>query len=475
MSAPRVGAAGPDPPRAPATGEPAPLLAAGQFRRLLVSRFAAQWGDGAFQAGLGGAVLFNPERQADPAAIAIGLAVLLLPYSLVGPFAGALLDRWDRRQVLVVANLLRAGLIVAVAVAVGAGVAGAPLYTGALLVTGVSRFVLAGLSASLPHVVGREQLVEANALAATVGAAVAAAGGGCAIALRAVVGSGDTGSAWVTASAVAGSLAAALVAAGFRRNRLGPDETDEPAETVAAVLRGLRDGLRAAAGVRSVAAGLVALAAHRLSFGIATLVTLLLYRHTFTPDGLLRAGLAGVGQLLAAGAAGVLLAAVLTPLLVARVGRRTTIRSALLAAAVVTIAFGLPMVKTTTLAAAFGLACAGQVVKLSLDAAVQRDVGDVTRGRVFALYDTVFNVGYVLAVALAATVVPDDGRAPGLLVLVAVVYLIAALAHAVLDRGPADRWRRSRRAARASPEVIAAVATPGSAAPTRAGRSPPRR
>ena len=69
-----------------------------------------------FQAALGGAVLFNPERQADPLAVAAGLAVLLLPYSLVGPFAGALLDRWDRRRVLLVANLLRAVLTLVVAV-----------------------------------------------------------------------------------------------------------------------------------------------------------------------------------------------------------------------------------------------------------------------------------------------------------------------------------------------------------------------
>ena len=62
-----------------------------------------------FQAALGGAVLFNPERQADPLAVAAGLAVLLLPYSIVGPFAGALLDRWDRRRVLIVANLRARG------------------------------------------------------------------------------------------------------------------------------------------------------------------------------------------------------------------------------------------------------------------------------------------------------------------------------------------------------------------------------
>ena len=74
------------------------------YRRLLTTRFAIQFADGMFQAALGGAVLFNPERQADPIAVAVGLAVLLLPYSLIGPFAGALLDRWERRWVLVVSS-----------------------------------------------------------------------------------------------------------------------------------------------------------------------------------------------------------------------------------------------------------------------------------------------------------------------------------------------------------------------------------
>src|ERR671917_2510449 len=97
------------------------LLGTRGFGRLMASRFAAQWGDGVFQAGLGGAVLFNPERQADPLAIAAGFAVLLLPYSLVGPFAGALLDRWDRRRVLVLANLLRGIGVLGLAVLVGTG------------------------------------------------------------------------------------------------------------------------------------------------------------------------------------------------------------------------------------------------------------------------------------------------------------------------------------------------------------------
>jgi MFS family permease len=414
------------------------LLGTHGLGRLLASRFAAQWGDGVFQAGLGGAVLFNPERQAAPMAIAAGLAVLLLPYSLVGPFTGALLDRWDRRRILVVANLLRGVPIVAVALAVGVGVAGAPLYLGALLVTGLSRFVLVGMSAGLPHVAPPHQLVQANALAATVGAAVTALGGMCAIGLRGLIGPGDTGSAGVTAVAVLGSLVAAAIAAGLPRGALGPDrlgagEPGRPAAgTIHAVASGLRDGLAAAARVPSVAAGLLALLVHRLSLGIATLVVLLLYRNFFTSHGLFRAGLAGVCELLAAGAAGLLLAAVLTPLLVARFGRRRTVHGALLTAGSALATLGPPMIMPTLLLAAFVLATAGQVVKLSLDATVQADVVDSARGRVFALYDTLFNVGYVLAVALASTVVPPTGRAPDLLLLAATAYFLAIPLHALI-------------------------------------------
>ena len=75
--------------------------------RLATVRFASQLGDGMFQTALGGAILFNPERATDPVTIAAGFAVLLLPYSVIGPYAGALLDRWDRRAVLLWANVLR--------------------------------------------------------------------------------------------------------------------------------------------------------------------------------------------------------------------------------------------------------------------------------------------------------------------------------------------------------------------------------
>ena len=106
------------------------------FSRLLEVRLVSQFGDGLFQAGLAGALLFNPEREATPWAIAGAFAVLFLPYSLLGPFAGALLDRWDRRRVLIGANLARVLFIITVAFLL-AFHAGAPWILLGALVAGI--------------------------------------------------------------------------------------------------------------------------------------------------------------------------------------------------------------------------------------------------------------------------------------------------------------------------------------------------
>src|SRR5262249_50081731 len=153
---------------------------------------------------------------------------------------------WDRRRVLVFANLLRGLTIVASAIGVGMGLAGTELFVLALAVEGISRFVGSGMSASLPHVVPPGTLVTANAVATTAGSVVAVIGGGCAIGLRAVLGTGNAGSAWTTLSAILGTIIAAFLASRFARGKLGPDSVDEPEQAVVAVARGLADGGRAA-------------------------------------------------------------------------------------------------------------------------------------------------------------------------------------------------------------------------------------
>lgn len=138
------------------------LLRFANFRRLLAVRLLSQGADGVYQVALAAYVVFSPEKQTSPAAIASAMAVLLLPYSLVGPFAGVLLDRWRRRQVFLYGNLLRAVMASTTAVLILGHVPDWLFYASALSVTAVNRFVLAGLSAALPRVVDAERLVMAN-------------------------------------------------------------------------------------------------------------------------------------------------------------------------------------------------------------------------------------------------------------------------------------------------------------------------
>ena len=95
-----------------------------RFRALLRVRLAGQLGDGVFQASLAGAVLFDPQRAGHAADVAAAFAILLLPYSVIGPFAGVFIDRWWRRRVLAVANLVRAIAVLGVAAELAAGVEG---------------------------------------------------------------------------------------------------------------------------------------------------------------------------------------------------------------------------------------------------------------------------------------------------------------------------------------------------------------
>jgi MFS family permease len=426
---------------------PAGLLRLNGYRRLLAVRFSAQFSDGMFQAALGGAVLFNPERQADPLAVAAGLAVLLLPYSVIGPFAGALLDRWERRRVLVVSSLSRVVLTIFVAVTVYVGSDGPPLYLGALAVAGFSRFVGAGLSVGLPHLVPKANLVEANAFAVTVGSGMTALGAAAAIGVRALVGADNMGSAVTTTISLVGGLIAALVALGFRRGVLGPDRAvAQERGAVATAVRGLVDGARATVATPSVTASFLALASHRIAFGASTLLMLLLFRYTFTPMGPLRDGLAGIGQTVVVAAIGLGLGAVATPWAVRRWGRPVTVRIALMIAAVAQLTVAALLSLPVVFVVAFLLGFCGQVLKLCTDAAVQGEAGDGVLGRVFALYDIVFNVGFVAAVAAAALLSPPDGRAPALLAASAGLYLLGLLAHDL-----ALRLRRSRPAPTGNP------------------------
>ncbi|MCU1589143.1 MAG: major facilitator superfamily 1 [Frankiales bacterium] len=421
------------------------VLAAPGFRRLMAVRVAGQVSDGIFQAALFSAVFFNPERATSAGQAAGSFATFLLPYSVVGPFAGVFLDRWRRQRVLVNANLLRAALLAVFAVLLGLQDPTSPaVLTLALTVVSANRFILSGLSAALPHVVEPAYLVTANSFSTTIGAGAAAVGGSMALGLRELLGENDSGAAQIALIA-----ALAYVGAGLLARRLGVDElgpTHPPLhERVITALGGVARGVaQGAVHVRErgqAARGLAAIGAHRFFYGLSFVATLLLY----TKQGALHRGFAGLGQVVVASVVGGLVAALVTPGVTRRLGTQRWIAIVFAVAAVVEVAFGTPYRHWTLLVAAFFLGFAAQASKICVDTLVQEATEDDYRGRVFSFYDTLFNLSFVSAALVSALLVPANGKSYAVIGIVAVGYALTSAVYALATR---------RRMAEEPPEPI---------------------
>lgn len=409
------------------------LLRLRDFRSLLAARLLSQAADGVFQVALATYVVFSPEKQTSPAAIASAMAILLLPYSLLGPFTGVLLDRWRRRQVLLYGNLLRTALSMATAALIVSHVPDWIFYASALAVTAVNRFVLAGLSAALPRVVdGEQQLVMANSLTPTAGTLAATAGGGLAFAVRLA---GPDVDAFVVLLAAALYFCSALTALRMTPQLLGPDPTQlQPHlwEALLSTVRGLAEGLRHLAERRTAARALTAMTLIRFCYGALTVMVLILCRYSWGETE--SEGLALLGVTIGVSGAGFFMAALVTPWAVARFTAFGWIACCAAMGAVLVPSLGLFFTPGPMLAAAFVLGLGTQGTKISTDTVVQSSVDDAFRGRVFALYDMLFNVAFVGAAAVAALMLPPDGRSTVLILVVTVVYAVGAAA--------VVRWRR---------------------------------
>ncbi len=415
------------------------------FRGLMAVRLTGQLSDGLFQAALFSAVFFNPERATSAGQAAAAFAALLLPYSVVGPFAGVFLDRWRRQAVLVNANLVRAGLLAVFAALLDLQGPTSPLVVGmALAVVSANRFILSGLSAALPHVVAPARLVTANSVSTTLGAGAAAVGGTLALGLRALLGKDDTGAARIAFVAALVYVVAALLARRLGRDELGPTHPplhERVLTALAGVARGVAQGARHVKERGQAGRALAAIAAHRFFYGLSFVSTLLLY----TDQGALHRGFAGLGQVVVASVVGGVLAALVTPRVTRSIGTQRWIAIVFAVAAVVEVAFGAPYTHAAFLIAALFLGFAAQASKICVDTLVQEATDDDFRGRVFSFYDTVFNLSFVSAALASAVLLPPDGKSYLVIAIVAVGYAVTSAAYTLATR---------RRMAEEPPEPI---------------------
>ncbi|WP_216852942.1 MFS transporter [Phytoactinopolyspora halotolerans] len=415
------------------------LLRRPDFRKLFAVRITGQLGDGVLQVALASYVFFSPERQTTAPAAAAAFAVLLLPYSIVGPFAGVLLDRWQRRQVLLVANLLRMVLTFLVAWQISADDVGPVFFTTVLVMLSVNRFVLAGLSASVPRVVPRSELVMANSVTPTAGAVAVIAGVGVGyLTQRLVLGTAAESStdSSLALAATTVYLVAALLPLRLDRRRLGPDDTVERItvrQAVRQVAAGMVQGAQHIHDRKPALWAMLALSATRFFYGVTLIAAILLSRNYFHEDDV-DGGLGTLAMFLGVSGAGFAAAAALTPLVSRRVRKERWAALALALAAVVVVLPGAFFQVPALVVLSFVLGVATQSVKIVVDTVVHERVDDDYRGRVFSFCDVAFNISFVAAAATAAAFLPSTGKSYLMVGVVSAGFALTAFGYLRADR-----------------------------------------
>jgi MFS family permease len=385
------------------------------FRRLLGIRLVSQTADGFVQAALVASLAFSPDRATTAAGFALASAIVIVPFSILGPFAGVFIDRWSRRRIMVIAPLLRAvpvGLVL-----LNPDRRAVLFYAGALWVTSVNRFFLATAQAVVPRLVPTEDLLAANSIA-TVGGTVAL--------LVGVFAGGLASDAWgngaiVTAAAIAWVLSSVI--ATTIRSDLRPHQLPASPELLRHQLR--RVGIEFADGIRHIArtpravGPITSISVDQLGQGLVLVLALVVFRERFGE------GVGSFSWLIGAGGMGVFLGLATVGRLDRRFARERIVAWSFVFGGVSLLAVSLFLDRWTVLIASFAIGLSFAWKKIPVDTMVQEAVPDGLRGRVFAVYDVAYNLSRLAAALLAIPLLPAIGER-GSAALIGVVFLLWA-------------------------------------------------
>jgi len=404
-----------------------PVSKGSRLNRILTIRWSGQLTDGLFQSALASFVLFSPERAPNAISAALAFAVVLLPYSLIGPYVGIFLDRFSRQRIIRNCNYIRAANLLIIAWLVNSSSTGIVLTLFVLFAFGVNRLILSGLSAGLPLLVKKEELIAANALAVTGGTIWVVIGGGIGIGIKNLLSQNtdaDFADAVVILIASLGFLTAALACFRLNKYEIGPLEHEVSAES-----RGYKEVLEGLMILRShsdALRGILSIGIQRGGITALTLMALLLERNSFNDPADPDAGLAGFGMALAIAGIGIGLGAIISPYGVIKFGRHRWMRLLMFLCIPPLLIYAAGINEISMIGSAFLVGLCGQGIKVTNDALVQSKITDEYRGRVFAFYDVAVNAGIVTGAIGAALILPDNGVTSVLPIVIALFYLFAA-------------------------------------------------
>jgi MFS family permease len=434
-------------------------LRSDDFRRLFGIRVVGQTADGLFQAAIVASVVFNPGEHSTTFGVFKAAAITAIPFTLLGPFIGVFIDRWPRRAILAVAPILKAALVVLILFDPLSG-PGAFLgfYSGALAVISINRFYLSAASAVVPRLVPSEDLLMANSLATV--------GGTLSLLIGFFVGGqlfDASGGVPVVVVAGVGWLAAAWIATRLRSD-LAPMTIREAPELlrheVRRVAAEFADGVRTLARTPRAVGPITTISIDSLGQGIILTVAAVVFREQFK-------GVGSYSNLIGAGGVGVLIGIATVGWLEDRWSKERIVSVAFVVGAVALLSASIYLRGWTILVASFVVGLGFAWKKIPIDTTVQGSLPDGYRGRVFSVYDVVYNAARLVAAALVIPMVPSLGTR-GTVAAVGVLFIVwapvlprwigdvPAIRPVFVEGGRAEEWPRAIRwgAAEEPVEVI---------------------
>lgn len=379
------------------------------FRRLILAQALTQAADGLVQAGLADLLLLEPLAQDTPGRVLRLFLVTLLPYSLLSPFMGVLVDRWSRRSIMVASSSGRAAIAAVLVLAPSALAYEGILLVAALAVLGLGRLWLTTKGAVLPSVAGPRELVAANSMSAGAGMISALAGGAIGIGAAGAGGARlalFTGLLVYAAAAIASARIIVPTHPQLRHRRLLSALRDVAADLVV--------GIRHIARHAEAALSLSGIFVVRTTTMFGAFTALVLIKARFPEQGERAGRLSLVALALGAAGAGALLGALTGGALAAKLPRHRLLIAGFGTVGAATLLLATSRHPVTILAATMVGGYGAFIAKVAVDALLQSSLADRYRGRAFALYDIAFNLASVAAgflLVLVASIPPERSLA----------------------------------------------------------------
>ena len=358
-------------------------LKSGDFSKLVVARYSSQFGDGLFQAFIFARLVFlNTDKQSTAASVAKAVALLIVPFSLIGPFAGVFIDRWSRRLILIWTPVLKAACLVPLLLIDTSWV----IYALSLVVVSANRFFLTTAGAVTPSLVADRELLVGNALTGSAGTVITAAG--LAIGSR-VAGRVDPRvmlAAAVVLWPVASWLASRIV---------DPLRAERPSakirEDLARVIRDFVSGARRLAATPPAFAAVTSVFYDQMLINLVAVLSVVVFKDEF------KQGIASYSNIVVAAGFGVATGMVTVGMLESRLNRQQTMALAFALAGMAGLLASLHITGLTILLLTFVLAMTFPWRKTPADTLVQESLPNRYRGRVFALQDIAFTMPRVFS------------------------------------------------------------------------------